>query len=113
MRFVIGLLVCVFILNIVLIGLGVVTGLLLRLVFPSIEWGMSVLIGLLSSVFSILSFVVILWSGGAFDSNSPPRKAAKESCVDSEQGRPASESKRTWRVPSIELPTRTNWRQSS
>lgn len=40
------------VMNLVLIGVGVVIGSLIRLAFPSVDRGMSILIGLLSSIVS-------------------------------------------------------------
>jgi hypothetical protein len=70
MKTLLGIVLAVFVINVVLIGVGVATGSLIRLVFPSVDRGMSILIGLLSSVFSIYGIAKLL----AFVEREEPRQ---------------------------------------
>jgi hypothetical protein len=56
MRTLLGVLFLFFLGAFVLITLGVVTGSLLRIAFPSVEFGLSILIGVVTSV-SVIHFV--------------------------------------------------------
>ncbi len=69
-----------FAINLVLLGLAIVTGLLLRLVFPSTEWGMSVLIGLVSSVFSIRVVIKLFDAANRLGTDWPAGQARRRRC---------------------------------
>jgi hypothetical protein len=111
MRVVVWFALVVLVINCVLLGLGIVTGLLLRLVFPSIDWGMSVLIGLVSSVVSIRAVMSIFGTGSCLGTAPPPRKARKRRAPEEESH--ASEFQQGWTPPSVDLPTWTNRRQNA
>jgi hypothetical protein len=61
MKFVLWFLLFAFLISLVLLAPAIVTGSLLRLVFPSVDRGMSILIGLVASV-SAIHFMIRLYA---------------------------------------------------
>lgn len=62
------------VINLLLLGLGIVTAFFLRLVFPSIEWGTAVLTGLVSSASSICALCGILIVASRLEAVRQPGK---------------------------------------
>ena len=99
------------VINLLLLGLGIVTAFFLRLVFPSIEWGNGGLDR--TCVLCLLDLCPLRNSdccqpsrSGALareDQESPPEKEEQPSKL---------EYRRAWYLPSVYLPTRPTRRRS-
>jgi hypothetical protein len=105
MRMLFQFVLLVFIINLVLIGLGTVTGLLIRLVFPSIELGTSVLIGLVSSISSICALIGMFVNVDRLDRRAVDWRGPSHPGDEDEQPN-KPKTRRTRILPSIDLPTR-------
>jgi hypothetical protein len=100
----------IFVINLVFLGLGIATGLLLRLAFPSIEWGTSVLIGVVSSVSSICVLTgMFVYAGRLEQCRIDPMGTTRP--AEGEEQPTRTELLGVWTLPSIELPTRTSKRR--
>ena len=99
------------VINLLLLGLGIVTAFFLRLVFPSIEWGTAVLTGLVSSASSICALCGILIVASRLEAGTSAREDP-EGPPEKEEQPSKLEYRRAWYLPSVDLPTRPTRRRS-
>jgi hypothetical protein len=102
-----GMMVLYFLLSLVLIVLGIVTGSLLRLVFPAVDRGMSILIGEVAAIASFYLLTRIMLSVPAIRVSESEEDEEEDGEDEEEEEEPPARPP-IWPLPP---PERPSWRR--